>query len=199
MRLFDGKPSLFLEVAQKVNAKTGWEAFNKPLLSQQTQVSQTTTELPQGDWTENWFFKGNHIYEYLSKPICSIDDFTLEEIIGALNKVGVHPNQKNSFIPGEYYRGDVNLPGPFGADHVITTAIYDDNGNQIGARNTTEMDHFLHPGIVERTVIKQNNSYYIYTQGGGYGSWGLANIWFDEEVWYLVDRRVINYLKSSKE
>jgi len=195
MSLFNKEPALFAEVARKVNATSAWEMFDKPLLSHQ--VAQNI-ELPQGDWTERWFFKGNHIYEYLSEPICSVKDCTLEDVIEALNTVGVHPRQKKPFIPGKYYKGDANIPGPFGPDHVTTIAIYDDKGSQVGARNTTELDHALHPGIVERRVIEKNGFYHIYTEGGGYGQWGAGNILLDEIVWSEVDDRVIELLNISQ-
>lgn len=86
----------------------------------------------------------------------------------------------------------MNIPGPFGKDHIRTTAVYNSDGVQVGIRNETMMDHALHPGVVERTVILQNGSYHIRTQGGGYGYMGGPNVWLDDMVWGPVDQVVID-------
>lgn len=167
----------------------------KPLLSHQVAKN---IDLPQGDWTERWFFKGNHIYDHLSNPICSVNECELKDVVDTLNKYGVHPKQTKPFVPGKPYTGDVNLPGPWGTDHVTSEAIYDENGVQIGVRNSTEMDHKLHPGVVERKIVIRDGFYHIFTEGGGYGSMGLPNVIADEWVWDGVDQLVIDNIKNSE-
>ncbi len=90
-----------------------------------------------------------------------------------VNRYGLHPNQKYSFIPGRYYKGDVDLPGLWGEDHVESTALFNHSGQQIGVRNETLENHLLHPGIVERRIVKHKGNYHILTEGGGYGEVGL--------------------------
>ena len=129
--------------------------------------------------------------------MCNVsqDGCTLGNVVNALNQNGVHPNQTRPFVPGEEYVGDVDIPGPFGSDHVRSTAIYNSDGAQIGVRNETLVDHALHPGVVQRTVIQQGSSFHILTEGGGYGRLGGPNIWFDGAVWTPIDRKVINAFK----
>lgn len=196
MSLFDKEPALFAEVARKVNATSAWEMFDKPLLSHQ--VAQAT-QIPEGDWTENWFTKGNHKYQYLSRTVCAVSECKFEDVVDALNKVGVHPKQSIPFVPGKPYRADVNLPGPWGEDHITSVAIYDLEGQQIGVRNTTEMNHKLHPGVAERKVVELDGFYHILTEGGGSGVMGGPNIWLDELLWQFIDDPVIDYLKKSSD
>lgn len=145
----------------------------------------------QADWTDNLFSAGNHCYGHLSPEL----EAPGADIVDALNQVGVHPNQTEPFTPGQEYVGDVNIPGPFGPDHVASTAIYDDQGAQIGVRNETLENHALHPGVVERSVVSQDDgSLHIETVGCGHGALGGPNVWFDEGVWSAVDRRVIDHL-----
>ncbi len=129
----------------------------------------------------------------MSPSVCSASEScTHKNIVNSLNIKGVHPNQTQPFVPGKEYIGDVNIPGPFGVDHVKSTAIYHTDGVQIGVRNETLENHALHPGVVERSVIQNGSSFHIYTQGGGYGRWGGPNIWFDNVVWDAVDQRVMS-------
>lgn len=149
---------------------------------------------PDEDSTENWFAAGDHAYTHISDPI-SADPNTIVE---TMNNHGVHPNQTEPFTPGEPYIGDVNIPGPFGEDHVTSTAIYDSNGNQIGVRNETMPNHALHPGWVERTVVvDENGDYRIETYGEGTGTMGLPNVALDSVVWSAVDDEVIDNLPST--
>lgn len=148
--------------------------------------------MPEDDWTENWFAQGNHRYSHLSPPI----DANYFDMINALNRFGVHPNQKEPFVPGQPYVGDVNIPVPFDRDDVESTALYDANGNQIGVRNETLPNHALHPGVVQRTIVEQNGDKHIQTQGGGYGWLGGPNIGFDGSVWGDVDDRVQDALNK---
>ena len=146
------------------------------------------------DWTENWFKSGEHEYERLSPEVCSTaqSGCTQANVVDALNFDGVHPNQTRPFVPGEEYIGDVDLPGPFGVDHVRSTAIYDTYGAQIGVRNVTLENHLLHFGYVERTVVQNSGSFYILTRGGGSGILGGPNIWLDDLIWEGVDQNVID-------
>lgn len=148
----------------------------------------------EGDWTEHWFGKGNHKYDRISSAVCAASQggCTQGAVVNALNAKGVHPNQTKAFVPGKEYIADVNIPGPFGEGHIRTTAIYNSDGIQIGIRNETMIDHALHPGVVQRTVILQSGSYHILTSGGGYGYLGGPNIWLDDMVWGPVDQAVIN-------
>ncbi len=172
-------------------------------LKNAAQTNQAAVVLGEGvpveeDWTENYITKGNHKYSRLSDPICSVSDCALEDIVGAVNNYGVHPNQVTPFVAGENYIGDVDIPGPFGEDHVKSTAIYDSNGIQIGVRNETLEDHALHPGIVERKVVKRGSSYHVLTEGGGYGYLGGPNIFLDDVVWSGVDNRVKQAVDAFK-
>jgi len=116
----------------------------------------------------------------------------LQSVVDALNTNGVHPNQSKAFVPGEEYIADVNIPGPFGEDHIRTTAVYNSNGVQIGIRNETMIDHVLHFGVVQRTAILRNDSYHIRTEGGGSGYMGGPNVWLADRVWGPVDQAVID-------
>jgi hypothetical protein len=147
--------------------------------------------LPDVDETENWFFPGEHSYSHVS-PAAGTDT---DALMRAMNERGVHPNQTEPFIPGQPYVGDVDIPGPFGEDHVSTTAIYDANGNQIGVRNVTLENHALHPGWVERRMVRDSDgNLRIQTLGGGSGALGGPNVWFDESVWSDVDNEAISGL-----
>ena len=145
----------------------------------------------QDDWTEHWFAKGKHFYDRISPPVCAASECSLEDVVEAPNGVGVHPNQSEEFFPGQFYIGDVDLPGPFGRDDVSTSAIFKD-GVQVGVRNVTLENHLLHPGTVERTVVLNDGSYHVRTRGVGTGSYGKPNFMLDDIVWGKVDRRVIN-------
>ena len=84
-------------------------------------------------------FRGPHRYEILSSPICHSTKCTLKDVTDALNRVGVHPGQKRTFVPGRRYEGDVGIPWP-GPDLISTEATYEiHNGNkrQVGIRNRT--------------------------------------------------------------
>ena len=146
------------------------------------------------DWTEDWFASGNHRYRRQSTAVCEASSAgcTLVRVVTVLNTKGVHPNQTRPFVPGQPYVGDVDIFGPFGEDHVSTTAVFNSHGVQIGVRNETLENHALHPGVVERTVILKGQSYYILTEGGGYGMFGGPNIWLDDLVWGPVDQRVLD-------
>jgi len=161
-------------------------------------LQQTQTTAPAGDWTENWFSAGNHKYDHLSEPVCEViqPECTQAVVVDALNSNGVHPNQEQSFVPGQEYVADVDIPGPFGSDRISTTGVFNEQGEQIGIRNETLPDHILHPGIVERTIVLQDGAYHISTQGGGAGIMGGPNTWFDEQVWSGVDQSVINQLNQ---
>ena len=151
------------------------------------------TDPAQDDWTDNWFSGGKHGYVHVSPPICQLStNCTLERIIRSVNETGVHPNQTTPFVPGEDYIGDVDFPGPWGADQVTTTAIYDESGVQIGVQNVTLKNHPLDPGIVRRQVIQIGSSYHILTRGEGDGPWGGPNVWFDEITWSGVDQHVLD-------
>ena len=164
--------------------------LRRPMVNRSAKQAGPAIE-EQDDWTEHWFAKGRHFYDRISPPICAASECSLEDVVEALNGVGVHPNQTEEFVPGQPYVGDVDLPGPFGRDDVSTSAIFDD-GVQVGVRNETQENHKLHPGTVERTVILKDGTYRIRTQGEGTGSLGGPNILFDDVVWGQVDRRVID-------
>lgn len=151
------------------------------------------------DWTDNNFLPGNHRYEHVSPEVCSTSsaNCTLSNVVNVLNKVGVHPNQVKPFVPGQAYVGDVDLPGPFGKDEVQSTALYNAQSEQVGVRNETLANHALHPGVVERSVIQIGSSLHVYTEGGGFGSLGGPNIWFDDAVWGGVDQRVIDTFRKN--
>jgi hypothetical protein len=148
------------------------------------------------NWTDNFFLKGNHIYGRVSDPVCRAPSCDFKKAVQALNSKGVHPNQKTAFVPGRPYKADVDIPGPFGEDHIKTTAVYDKDGNQIGVRNETLIDHALYPGMVERTIIRTGNDFRIRTEGGGYGYMGGPNIWLPDVVWQPVDSAVAKELKK---
>jgi hypothetical protein len=89
--------------------------------------------------------------------------------VTVLNTKGVHPNQTQPFVPEQPYVGDVDILGPFGEDQVSTTAVFNSQGVQTDVRNVTFENHAPHPGVVERTVILKDQSYYILTEGGDTG------------------------------
>ena len=160
-------------------------------------VGKAEKSSAQKDTTENWFAAGDHEYNRLSPAVCaaSSEGCTQSAVVNALNTNGVHPNQSKPFVSGKPYVGDVDIPGPFGKDHVTSTSIFDSNGNQIGVRNVTLPDHALHPGFVERSVVNINGSFHVKTYGGGTGSLGGPNIWLDDIVWGPVDNNVIQQFK----
>jgi hypothetical protein len=169
-------------------------ATQQQLLSAQVEEC-TNGSNSDNDWTENWFFRGNHTYERLSPPVCSSGSCDFDVVVTVLNIFGVHPNQSAAFIPGKGYSGDVNIPGPFGVDGVKTTAIYDKHGLQIGVGNETLLGHALHPGVVQRSIVEVGGSFHIYTEGGGFGYLGGPNVWLDDLVWGPVDQRVIDQFR----
>jgi RHS repeat-associated protein len=161
-----------------------------------TQEQSQTADERFGDWSEYWFAKGAHWYWRISEPICPATQCSLPEVVDALNRRGVHPNQERPYVPGKPYVGDVDIVGPFGRDEVSTTAVYSDDGTQqIGVRNTTQGNHEIHPGTVIRTIILNDGSYRIRTRGIGSARWGGPNIWFDDLVWGPVDQAVIDELE----
>ena len=141
-----------------------------------------------GDWFKRWFLPGPHRYENESDPFCH--GCKIEEVIGVLNRVGVHPNQEKPFVPGEKYVGDVDLPYFVGKDEVSVEAIYE-NGKQVGVRNTTLKNHELHPGIVERTIVRSGEGFVIKTIGTGTGPYGGPNVRLAKSEWDAVDKRVM--------
>ena len=128
----------------------------------------------------------------MSSPICSASESRYADVIDALNRVGVHPNQTRAFVPGKYYKVDAAIPwlgGLTGPDEISTSPIYS-RGVQIGIRNTTLPNHVFYSGHVERTIVMHKGSYHIKTVGTGSGQWGKFNIMFDDEVWAPVDQSV---------
>lgn len=150
----------------------------------------------ENNWTDNWFMQGNHIYGRVAEPICRAPACDFKKAVQALNSKGVHPNQKVPFVPGKSYVADVDIPGPFGEDHIKTTAVYDKDGNQIGVKNETLPDHALYPGMVERIIIRTGNDFRVRTEGGGYGYLGGPNIWLPDVVWGPVDSAVAKEVKK---
>ena len=146
---------------------------------------------------------GYHRYEITSDPVCSTASCSFEDVVEALNRVGVHPHQEVPYVPGDRKQRDVNLPiSPF-RDLVLTKWIPVDgepDGAQIGVFNSTvEGRHPLHPGFVQRTVFLDGESYRILTIGWGYGLFGQFNNWFAghglwNEGWNEVDQKVRNLL-----
>ncbi|RXJ73984.1 hypothetical protein CS022_06845 [Veronia nyctiphanis] len=120
---------------------------------------------------------------------------TKEAVIDALNKQGVHPNQTRPFIPGQPYQADVDIPGPWGKDTISTTAIYDENGNQVGIKNDTLPDHILHPGHIERKVMRIGDSFHIVSVGKGEGPLAGMNVLLEDFIWGPVNDAVINQFK----
>ena len=51
-------------------------------------------------------------------------------------------------------------------------------------------NHALHPGWVERSVLRSGDAFRIRTYGEGSGSMGGPNIWLDDLVWGPVDNLV---------
>ena len=142
------------------------------------------------DEAENWFRKGRHTYGRMERVCSESDSCQFSGVRDRLFAVGVHPNQTVPFEPGQPYVGDVDLPGPWGEDHVSSSVIRNSLGIAIGVRNVTLDNHLLHPGWVERTVLRAAGSIYIHTWGGGSGYFGGPNIWLDDLVWGPVDQRV---------
>jgi hypothetical protein len=93
----------------------------------------------QKDTTKNCFAAGDYEYNRLSPAVCAASSggCTQSAVVNLLNTNGVHPNQSKPFVSGKPYVGDVDIPGPFGKDHVTSTSIFNSNGNQIGVRNLT--------------------------------------------------------------
>jgi len=141
---------------------------------------------------DDWIFPGPHRYEHLSESICDVaaEGCTMENVLEALNEVGAYPNQTRPFAVGNPHIGDVDIAGPWGKDHVSTTAVLDRHGNQVGVRNDTISDHIADPGAVERIVVQQNGHYHISTRGIGLGRFGKPNVKMASKVWAEVDERV---------
>ena len=148
-------------------------------------------ERTEEDSYEKWILPDAHNYKHVSDPFCR--GCRMEEIVDALNRVGVHPNQTSPFIPGSEYIGDVDLPIFIGKDDVSVEAIYE-GGRQVGVRNTTLENHELHEGVVERRIIRDGDAFRIETVGAGTGRWGGPNVWFHEAIWEGVDDRVVGEL-----
>ena len=148
-------------------------------------------ERMEEDWHENWIRPGSHKYEHVSDPFCR--GCRMEEVVDALNRVGVHPNQTSPFIPDSEYIGDVDLPIFIGKDEVSVEAIYE-GGRQVGVRNTTLKNHELHKGTVERRIVPDGDAFRIETVGAGTGRWGGPNVWFHDAIWEGVDDRVVREL-----
>lgn len=81
---------------------------------------------------------------------------------------------------------------------VATSAIYNDQGVQIGVRNVPLPGHALYPGWVERRIVSKDGQYHIVTTGGGSGRWGGVNVAVDEWVWGDLDELVAEKLRSGK-
>ena len=144
-------------------------------------------------WYENLILPGKHSYLYLSPAICQVSsNCTLERIIKSVNERGVHPNQTRTFVPGEDYVDDVDLPGPWFDDDVATTAVYNEKGVQIGIQNDTLNNHLLDSGTVRRTVIRIGSKYHILTEGEGDGWLGGLNILGYKAEWRDVNQRVLD-------
>ncbi|MYD95906.1 MAG: RHS repeat-associated core domain-containing protein [Gammaproteobacteria bacterium] len=142
---------------------------------------------------------GFHVYAHTSSEICRADEpgCTLENIVDALNAVGVHKNQTRPFVPGEPYVGDVDLPPPImGIDDVSTSAILDRSGRQIGVLNATLQNHALHPGWLRRGPVLIAGGYRIRTVSVGTGWLGFPNIVGGPVYWRGVDRRVIDRVRG---
>ena len=121
-----------------------------------------------------------------------LSNCTLERIIKSVNETGVHPNQTRTFVPGEHYVNDVDLPGPWFDDDVATTAVYNEKGVQIGIQSDTLNNHLLDPGTVRRTVIRIGSKYHILTEGEGDGWLGGLNRFGYEAEWRDVNQRVLD-------
>ena len=149
-------------------------------------------------YASNTFLPGFHVYAHTSPEICRADaaGCTLENIVEAINAVGVHANQSRPFVPGEPYVGDVDLPGFPGRDDVSTSAIRDRLGRQIGVLNATLRNHELHPGGVGRGPVLIAGGYRIRTLSLGGGWWGLPNVVWAPVYWGGVDRRMTDRVRG---
>ena len=166
-------------------------------------AAQHVARVPAWLWS-SWYASnivgpGFHVYAHTSSEICRADEAgcTLENIVEALNAVGVHANQTRPFVPGEPYVEDVDLPLPIvGIDEVSTSAIRDRLGRQIGVLNATLQNHALHPGWLRRGPILVAGGYRVGTLSWGTGWWGFPNVLRGPGYWRGVDRRVIDRVRS---
>ena len=144
------------------------------------------------DYAENWILKGRHEYVRMSDAVCSTSqaDCTLANVVEALNAKGAYPEQDREFVPGQDHVADVDIWGPFGMDQVRTTALYNQDGSQIGVMNTTIRNHALWPGKVYRIAIPRDGAYHILTLGLGQGRFGIPNVRMKNVTWDPVDRNV---------
>lgn len=81
---------------------------------------------------------------------------------------------------------DVDIPGPFGVDHVRISV----NEKNYSITNYTRKDHVLHPGKVTRTIVEKNEAIYVITEGEGTGDLKNLNSWLSDRVWKPVDNRL---------
>lgn len=146
----------------------------------------------------NFTKDGNHAYDYISKPVCSVSDpnCSIQSVVKVLNEKGVYPKQKKSISLGTNNISNADIPGPWGEDLIQSFGIYDNTGNQIGVRNETLEDHKLHPGVVQRTVILKGKNVHILTEGGGSGILGGPNVLLRDRTWGAVDQVVIDEFKK---
>ena len=155
----------------------------------------------RGGYAENIVAPGYHLYRHLSPEICRVGQpgCTRENIVDAINAVGVHPNQSRPFVPGEPYVGDVDLPplAGLGRDDVSTHAIYVGR-SQVGIVNVTDPNHGLHPGGIVRDGIIVDGGYRIRTRGTGQGWFGFPNVLGSYlAAWGEVDKRVIDQVRAG--
>ncbi|MGP9506782.1 PAAR domain-containing protein [Psychrobacter sp. AOP7-D1-15] len=146
----------------------------------------------------NFTKDGNHAYDYISPPVCSIHDpnCSIKSVVNFLNKKGVYPKQKTPISPGRNNVSNADIPGPWGEDSIQSSGLYDSAGNQIGVRNETLENHKLHPGVVERRVILKGSNIHILTEGGGSGLLGGPNVLLRANTWGRVDQVVIDEFKK---
>lgn len=60
----------------------------------------------------------------------------------------------------------------------------------------TKKDHLLTPGIVRRWITEDKDTITVHTYGEGVGPLGLANEWFDDPVWTVADKQIMEFARN---
>ena len=89
----------------------------------------------------------------------------------------------------------LNIPGPFGEDHIRTTI----NLANYSIRNYTRANHALHPGRVTRTLVESDGRIYVLTYGEGIGSFPSLNSYLAPGTWNDVDRGLIEAVSEGSQ
>ena len=143
-------------------------------------------EKPPEKNTYSGIFWGKHLYTVRSRPMCNVNDeegCSVEFVKQMMLKRRSYVTPSSQADPVN--DGDVtDIPGLGPVKHTVSK-------DAPSVKNTTQPEHLLHPGTVERRVEQESDgNIVIVTSGSGDGLLPGANVKLAPYVWSGPDERL---------